>query len=1189
MSGGPGAAAALDRLRRLGVDLASTAFASAGVVLAAVGSRWALAVLALGVLVALARAVSMRREAPRLSLLTTQLAQRALLGAGVATALARTAGPLPAALGAVLLIGATMYEPYLRQGFAIAVPVVAHLPGVPRYRSTQDLSRQLLVGDLVALVLGLLVGAVGASAWWWALAAACALVTRVRIARDSRRRAAVLRQVEQGLAGAVAAYRPEVVLYTSWPTPDGSHQVTMWLPYLQRSGHRCLVITRNSVTANALADLVDVPVVEARGPADLDLLTPPSLRAAFYPNASSGNSLLIRYQQLTHVFLGHGDSDKPTSFNPTHAMYDRIFCAGPAAVRRYGEHGLAIAPDKFVVVGRPQVESIVPATEPVAQVAEPVVLYAPTWRGHVQETSLSSLPMGERIVAELVEAGATVLFRPHPFSRRYPEDVELIGRIQRLLATDRTRTGRPHRWGEEVEATLGLVDCFNASDALVADVSGVASDYLFSGKPYAMVAVNAEPEAFRATYPVARAAYVVHADLEDLAPTVKALLHEDPLAGTRWQQRVDYLGPFPDQGYASAFVDAVSTVVEGARLRSDSDDTVDADVWGPGQQPGQQSGEGGSDEPYEGPDRLPVPRPRKSSRNRLKKFRRRLVRPRRYSQLGAAASLLSLASALLGEPGLVTALLGLASLTAISWSVRPSVRRRARWSRLMGASRATRVVLLAVAVVAMPPGTSTAALAVVLVLLTAAIVAELHLNRAWGRLGLEVRNFPAIQTTLTEPVPRGLLPILSTVVVLLALVPAVLPVPVWVLVGAAVAVAGLLGVLLQRALARATRSVDSELELKEALTQLAPRFAVYFASTMGVSYQVGMWARYFARIGRPWIVVTRAHETLDELTQVLSAEGVRVPVILRPTLRGLEEVVVPSLSTVFYVNNAARNTHFVERRELTHVWLNHGDSEKPACYNPVHAIYDLIFVAGRAGVDRYARHHVEIPAEKFRVVGRPQVEDIEPLGEPSRAFTHELDQPADPRPTVLYAPTWQGPYANTRLFSLPVALGIVERLLESGVRVIFRVHPLNYRFPDCAAMVKRVNQRLSRDRRETGTPHLFGVAAEKAMTIEDCFNASDALITDVSAVVSDYLRSGKPFAIVAVGRTPEQLAVDAPAARAAYVLREDLSNLDEVLADLLGADPLAAARESTRVYYLGDFDSEHYAQGFLDEARRVID
>ena len=40
------------------------------------------------------------------------------------------------------------------------------------------------------------------------------------------------------------------------------------------------------------------------------------------------------------------------------------------------------------------------------------------------------------------------------------------------------------------------------------------------------------------------------------------------------------------------------------------------------------------------------------------------------------------------------------------------------------------------------------------------------------------------------------------------------------------------------------------------------------------------------------------------------------PVIHRPTLRSLEEIVPSSLKAVFYVNNAVKNTHFIERREI---------------------------------------------------------------------------------------------------------------------------------------------------------------------------------------------------------------------------------------------------------------------------------
>ena len=137
---------------------------------------------------------------------------------------------------------------------------------------------------------------------------------------------------------------------------------------------------------------------------------------------------------------------------------------------------------------------------------------------------------------------------------------------------------------------------------------------------------------------------------------------------------------------------------------------------------------------------------------------------------------------------------------------------------------------------------------------------------------------------------------------------------------------------------------------------------------------------------------------------------------------------------------------------------------------------------------------------------------------------------------MLYAPTWQGPFADSRVYSLPVGRQIVEQLLAHGARVIFRAHPFNYRYPDAQKMIEDIGAVLDADREVSGREHLWGPAAEQEMSVEDCFNASDAMVSDVSAVVSDYLHSGKPFAMVSVGRTPEQLLIDAPAARAAYVI-----------------------------------------------------
>jgi hypothetical protein len=55
------------------------------------------------------------------------------------------------------------------------------------------------------------------------------------------------------------------------------------------------------------------------------------------------------------------------------------------------------------------------------------------------------------------------------------------------------------------------------------------------------------------------------------------------------------------------------------------------------------------------------------------------------------------------------------------------------------------------------------------------------------------------------------------------------------------------------------------------------------------------------------------------------------------------------------------------------------------------------------------------------------------------------------------------------------------------------------------------------------------------------------------------------------------------------VIEEDLGNLDQALDQLLVEDPLAAQREASRVYYLGDFPAGSYADGFLEAARELID
>jgi len=289
---------------------------------------------------------------------------------------------------------------------------------------------------------------------------------------------------------------------------------------------------------------------------------------------------------------------------------------------------------------------------------------------------------------------------------------------------------------------------------------------------------------------------------------------------------------------------------------------------------------------------------------------------------------------------------------------------------------------------------------------------------------------------------------------------------------------------------------DDASRLGESVLRLAPEFVVHWDALPGTAFQMRMWMPYLEALGRPFLVVARNPDSYPEA--VSSTTG---PVVYRPEIEDLDGVVVPSMRAAFYVNNATRNVQFIRYAELTHVQLNHGESDKAPSFSPSLRAYDLNFVAGRAAIDRFAAHDVPTHEGFFRIVGRPQTADI---------ATSTRD---DEVRVVLYAPTWAGFHADSAYSSLAFGELVVEALIARGLTVIFRPHPHTDMSPVLRDQAVRVRAMLRADGATSGRRHLVGPAAETELTLVECFNASDALVADVSSVAADYLASGKPFAI----------------------------------------------------------------------------
>lgn len=533
----------------------------------------------------------------------------------------------------------------------------------------------------------------------------------------------------------------------------------------------------------------------------------------------------------------------------------------------------------------------------------------------------------------------------------------------------------------------------------------------------------------------------------------------------------------------------------------------------------------------------------------------------------AFVALVAVVIAQTSAPVLVVGLLGLALLVlmvlaeAVGLTIRPT-----------GSFLVARVLIL-IAVQTQVVGTDQLATWIELSLLAAIIAAEGLYSRLDAIAVPYAVNLPGVDVRGERLFPAAVIFYVNCAAVFLFGLLTILEVPSLVILAVVVAAVAVTVVGLGDCLLRIRSRQRAERRLHRVLTDFAPKFAVHWDAAPGTGYQIGRWLPYLDRLGERYIVIVRNPRSFPEASTMTNQ-----PILLRRGAITLDPVIVPSLACVFYVNNALRNVHMVRYPGIRHIQLNHGDSDKAPSYNPVSRMFDKNFVAGQAAIDRFASHGVPTAPDFFEIVGRPQVEKVQVAPGPISADA----------PRVLYAPTWAGMHTDSAYSSLPIGPTIVRGLIERGCVVVYRPHPYADKTPALAAASAEIRTIIEADAKQNDRPHVWGVKAEKQWTIVDCFNNADALISDVSSVVPDFLYSEKPFAICAMSGSVEHFFDEMPVAHAGYVISADAGNLDEVYDDLLGPDPQLEVRHKLKTYYLGDFPADTYADAFLNAARQVI-
>jgi hypothetical protein len=363
----------------------------------------------------------------------------------------------------------------------------------------------------------------------------------------------------------VTALHPQVMLYHTG-TPDSAHQVNMWLGATEQIGRTPIVALRERGCLVELAPTT-LPVICIPDAVDFMTFALPEVRVAMY-TANVGKTIhMLREPGVRHIFIGHGDSDKTASFNPFSRVYTEIWVAGEAGRDRYRRAGVGVRDEDIVEVGRPQLDGINVVPGPIGD-RELVVLYAPTWEGWTGDPTHTSLVRtGPQLVERLVGfPKVRVIYKPHPFTGTVSNDAAVAdAKIRATL----TRAGGGHL--TVVGASPTLYDCFNDADLMVADISSVLSDFIYSEKPYVVANLTGlTEEAFRAQYPSASTAYLLDPNGERIGAILDLARDTDPLAADRRVLKHYLLGPDePDAmtRFAAAVETAYTTAVEQLPIR----------------------------------------------------------------------------------------------------------------------------------------------------------------------------------------------------------------------------------------------------------------------------------------------------------------------------------------------------------------------------------------------------------------------------------------------------------------------------------------------------------------------------------------------------------------------------------------------------------------------------------------------
>ena len=201
-------------------------------------------------------------------------------------------------------------------------------------------------------------------------------------------------------------------------------------------------------------------------------------KVVLYVNNASSNFQSLMNNRSFHIHINHGESEKSSTFSNRAKAYDAVFIVSDAGYEKYKENLINITMERFIKIGRPQLDYIAPVQKPKTD--RKIILYGPTWEGaHLSMNYSSLVDFGATIVETILSSDEYFLiYRPHPNTG------------SRDNATKIADTNIRNIIQSSPNATI-MTDCdinalYKFVDLAILDNSAIAIDFLYYNRPILM-------------------------------------------------------------------------------------------------------------------------------------------------------------------------------------------------------------------------------------------------------------------------------------------------------------------------------------------------------------------------------------------------------------------------------------------------------------------------------------------------------------------------------------------------------------------------------------------------------------------------------------------------------------------------------------------------------------------------------